>query len=99
MDKNNERQKIDDLIFNSKSKTNGLCHSSRIYHYPPTDEEKYKAFLASFDEDKLVENINSFIALINKTKPSTVKGKYMLNVSISTTMGPGIKIDVDSLEI
>ena len=53
---------------------------------------------ASFDENKLVENINSFIALINKTKPSTVKGKYMLNVSISSTMGPGIKIDVDSLE-
>ena len=53
----------------------------------------------SFDENKLVENINSFIALINKTKPSTVKGKYMLNVSISSTMGPGIKIDVDSLEI
>ena len=52
----------------------------------------------SFDEAKLVENINSFIALINKTKPSTVKGKYMLNVSISSTMGPGIKIDVDSLE-
>ena len=53
---------------------------------------------ASFDEAKLVENINSFIALINKTKPSTVKGKYMLNVSISSTMGPGIKIDIDSLE-
>ncbi len=53
----------------------------------------------SFDANKLVENINSFIALINKTKPSTVKGKYMLNVSISSTMGPGIKIDVDSLEI
>ena len=53
----------------------------------------------SFDANKLVENINSFISLINKTKPSTVKGKYMLNVSISSTMGPGIKIDVDSLEI
>lgn len=53
----------------------------------------------SFDANKLVENINSFIALINKTKPSTVKGKYMLNASISSTMGPGIKIDVDSLEI
>ena len=53
----------------------------------------------SFDADKLVDNVNAFISLINKTKPSTVKGKYMLNVSISSTMGPGIKIDVDSLEI
>jgi large subunit ribosomal protein L1 len=53
----------------------------------------------SFDNEKLVENIKSFVGLINKTKPSTVKGKYMLNVSISTTMGPGIKVDAESFEI
>ncbi len=53
---------------------------------------------ASFDEDKLVENINSFVSLINKTKPSAVKGKYILNISISTTMGPGIKVDASSFE-
>ena len=53
---------------------------------------------ASFDEDKLVENIRSFVSLINKTKPSTVKGKYILNISVSTTMGPGIKVDPVSFE-
>ena len=47
----------------------------------------------SFDNEKLVENIKAFVGLINKTKPSTVKGKYMLNISIATTMGPGIKVD------
>jgi len=52
----------------------------------------------SFENEKLVENIKSFVGLINKTKPSTVKGKYMLNISISTTMGPGIKVDVGSFE-
>ena len=52
----------------------------------------------SFDNEKLVENIKSFVGLINKTKPSTVKGKYMLNISISTTMGPGIKVDTESFE-
>ena len=52
----------------------------------------------SFDNEKLVENIKSFVGLINKTKPSTVKGKYMLNISISTTMGPGIKVAVESFE-
>jgi len=52
----------------------------------------------SFDEDKLLENINSFVALINKTKPNTVKGKYILNIAVSTTMGPGIKIDATSFE-
>ena len=53
---------------------------------------------ASFDAEKLVENIKTFVSLINKTKPSTVKGKYMLNISVSTTMGPGIKVDVESFE-
>ena len=53
----------------------------------------------SFDEEKLVENIKSFVSLINKTKPSAVKGKYMLNISIATTMGPGIKVDTASFEI
>ena len=53
---------------------------------------------SSFDNAKLVENIKSFVSLINKSKPSAVKGKYILNVSISTTMGPGIKIDATSFE-
>lgn len=52
----------------------------------------------SFDDAKLVENINAFVSLINKTKPSTVKGKYILNVAVSTTMGPGIKVDSASFE-
>jgi len=52
----------------------------------------------SFDDEKLVENIKSFVSLINKTKPSTVKGKYMLNISIASTMGPGIKVDTASFE-
>jgi len=52
----------------------------------------------SFDDEKLVENIKSFVGLINKTKPSAVKGKYILNIAVSTTMGPGIKVDVASFE-
>ena len=52
----------------------------------------------SFDDEKLVENIKSFVSLINKTKPSTVKGKYILNIAIATTMGPGIKVDTTSFE-
>lgn len=47
VDKNNDRPKIDDLIFNSKSKTNGLCHSLRIYRYPYYDEKNYKVYLSS----------------------------------------------------
>lgn len=54
---------------------------------------------SSFDEAKLVENLKAFVSLIVKTKPSVVKGKYILNVSVSSTMGPGIKIDTNSFDI
>ncbi len=53
---------------------------------------------ASFDADKLLGNLEAFVALIVKTKPSAVKGKYIKNISISTTMGPGIKVDASSFE-
>lgn len=52
---------------------------------------------SSFDEAKLLENLTAYIDTIIKVKPSTVKGDYIKNISISTTMGPGIKIDINSL--
>ena len=48
---------------------------------------------ASFSEEDLLENLNAFVAHILKIKPSTVKGDYIKNISISSTMGPGIKIE------
>ena len=51
---------------------------------------------ASFDDAKLAENLRSFIEVILKAKSQTVKGNYVKNISISSTMGPGIKIDVNS---
>ncbi len=45
VDENNDYQKVDDLINNSKSKTKGLCHSWRIYRFPASDEKKYMAYL------------------------------------------------------
>ena len=53
----------------------------------------------SFDEAKLAENVKAFVSLILKTKPSTVKGKYVLNIAVSSTMGPGIKISPNSFDI
>lgn len=52
----------------------------------------------SFDENKLVENINAFMALIFKTRPSVIKGEYIKNISLSSTMGPGVKIDANSFD-
>lgn len=52
----------------------------------------------SFADDKLIENLNSFVSLILKSKPSVVKGKYVLNITVSSTMGPGVKIDTNSFD-
>ena len=53
---------------------------------------------ASFDTEKLVENLNTFVGAILKIKPASVKGNYVKNISISSTMGPGIKLDLNSFD-
>ncbi len=53
---------------------------------------------ASFEEDKLAENLKVFVGAILKVKPATVKGNYVKNISISSTMGPGIKLDLNSFD-
>ena len=47
----------------------------------------------SFTEEQLIENMNAFVSLILRSKPAAVKGEYVKNISIASTMGPGIKID------
>ncbi len=51
----------------------------------------------SFDEDKIAENISTFINAINKAKPSGVKGVYMKKVTLSSSMGPGVKVDYEKI--
>lgn len=52
---------------------------------------------ASFDAAKLAENIKAFVDAINKAKPSGAKGTYIKKVSVASTMGPGVKLDIASL--
>jgi len=52
---------------------------------------------ASFSEDQLVENATAFVDAIQKAKPSGAKGHYIKRVSVSSTMGPGIKVDTAEL--
>jgi len=49
---------------------------------------------ASFDNQKLQENYNAFVDAVKKAKPETSKGVFIKNISISSTMGPGIKVEV-----
>ena len=52
---------------------------------------------ASFDSEKIADNINAFIAAINKQKPASAKGRYIKNAALSLTMSPAIKFDLNEL--
>jgi large subunit ribosomal protein L1 len=52
---------------------------------------------ASFAQDKLVENIVAFVDAVAKAKPQAAKGTYIQRVAISSTMGPGVKVDPATL--
>ena len=47
----------------------------------------------SFDIDALKENLNALFSAVNRAKPATAKGQYIQKVTLSTTMGPGVKVD------
>jgi large subunit ribosomal protein L1 len=49
----------------------------------------------SFGVDKLVENANVFVNSLKAAKPTTLKGNYILSAAVSTTMGPGVKVNID----
>ncbi|WP_114395893.1 50S ribosomal protein L1 [Oleisolibacter albus] len=52
---------------------------------------------ASFSEEALAENVRAFVAAINRAKPAGAKGTYIEKVSLSSTMGPGLKLDIPAL--
>jgi large subunit ribosomal protein L1 len=52
---------------------------------------------ASFDEVKLVENARALVDAVQKAKPTGAKGTYLQKIAVSSTMGPGIRVDVASL--
>jgi len=52
----------------------------------------------SFEENALVENLAYVVSSITKLKPASVKGKFITSISVSSTMGPGIKVDQNSFD-
>ncbi len=52
----------------------------------------------SFDDEKLVDNIKAFMDVIIKSKPQAAKGVYLKGVSLASTMGPGVKVDLTSFD-
>ncbi len=54
---------------------------------------------ASFGADALKENLTALLAAVNKSKPPTSKGVYLKKLTLSTTMGPGVRVDTASLPV
>jgi large subunit ribosomal protein L1 len=52
----------------------------------------------SFEKEKLLENIRSLMIAVADSKPEALKGKYLQNVYLSTTMGPGIEVELLSVD-
>jgi large subunit ribosomal protein L1 len=50
---------------------------------------------ASFDEDKLLDNFTTVIDEINRAKPASAKGRYVVSCTLATSMGPGIRVDTN----
>ena len=53
----------------------------------------------SFDDEKLVENFKALQDVLAKAKPSSAKGTYFKSVAVTTTMGPGVKVDTSSFKL
>lgn len=53
---------------------------------------------ASFAEDAIAQNVRAFIGAVAKAKPAGAKGAYIKKIAISSTMGPGVKIDIASTD-
>lgn len=52
----------------------------------------------SFSKEKLIENAKTYVSAIARTRPSTAKGIFLVSLAISSTMGPGLKIDMSGLQ-
>ena len=52
---------------------------------------------SSFDETQLAENLASLVDAINRAKPAGAKGQYLKTLTIATTMGPGIRVDIPAV--
>ena len=59
---------------------------------------KYTDNIESILEEDLKENLNAFVSTIMKIRPASVKGDYVKNIAITSTMGPGIKISLNSFD-
>ena len=80
----------------------GAAEQIKIGGFPSLAEMIQKtldmASALGFDADKLNENASTLISAVVRAKPSAAKGKYVKKISLSSTMGPGLKVDLAEVE-
>lgn len=77
-----------------KATIEGLKKGKIVFKNDDTANVHVAVGKLSFDDAKLVANINEFISVLKRSKPSTSKGTYIKGMVLSTTMGPGIKLEM-----
>ncbi|MDH3640063.1 MAG: 50S ribosomal protein L1, partial [Gammaproteobacteria bacterium] len=54
---------------------------------------------SSFEAEALKENLNALLAALHKAKPAAAKGQYIQRITVSSTMGPGVRVDRGSVDV
>jgi len=86
--------KTDTVTPNIKKAVEDLAKGKISYKNDDTGNIHSSIGKASFDDKKLIENYNTFLDSVNKHKPAAIKGIFIKNISISSSMGPGIKVQI-----
>jgi large subunit ribosomal protein L1 len=85
--------KTQTVTFDVASTVKGLKAGRIKYRTDKTGNVHALVGKASFEADKLTENIKTFVAEIIRAKPATAKGQFVRNIVVSSTMGPGVRVD------
>jgi large subunit ribosomal protein L1 len=89
--------KTDTVSANVKKMIEDLKKGKVAYKNDATGNVHQAIGKASLDAQKLLENFNAFMASLKKNKPSSSKGTFIRTLTVSSSMGPGIKVDPNSL--
>jgi len=87
--------KTDTVTPNVKKAVEELTKGRVSYKNDDTGNIHLALGKASFDDQKIIDNYQAFIDALNKIKPSSIKGTYLKNITLSSSMGPGVKVQIN----
>ncbi len=90
-------KKLGTVTFDVGSVVTDLKKGRKFFKNDKSGLVHFRIGKASFDAEKLSENVGAFIKALAGTKPATAKGKFIQKITLSSTMGPGIQVSPDEL--